>query len=165
MGDKSLKGLKKVICNLDQIISAVSLAGIVIFVCVNVFCRYVLGYIFNWMEELCTILFVWCTFLGISSAYKTNDHVGINVLVMLFPKKVQRIIMIIVNLFCMVVSLKVLTLSFKFCQTSWTKTTPIIGIPYTFVNISITFGFGLMVIYSIVKIINLIRCKPEDVEV
>ncbi len=165
MGDKTSKGLKKVLGNIDQIISAVALMGIVVFVTINVFCRYVLGYIFNWMEELSTVLFVWCTFLGISSAYKTNDHVGINVLVMLFPKKVQRIIMIIVNLFCLVVSAKILTLSFTFCQSSWTKTTPIIGLPYTFVNVSITCGFALMSIYSIIKIIRLIKCKPEDVEV
>ncbi len=165
MEDKSSKGFKKVLSNLDQTISAIALAGIVIFVTINVFCRYILGYIFNWMEELSTILFVWCTFLGIASAYKSNDHVGINVLVSLFPKNIQRIIMIIVNLFCLVVSVKILTLSFTFCQSSWAKTTPIIGLPYSFVNISITIGFALMIVYSILKIIKLIKCKPEDVEI
>ena len=61
---------KSILGNLDYIAAAVALAGIVLFVIINVFCRYILGFIFNWMEELATIMFVWCTYVGIAAAYR-----------------------------------------------------------------------------------------------
>ena len=104
---------KSVLGNLDYIIAAVALFGIVFFVIINVFCRYILGFIFNWMEELATIMFVWCTYMGI------------NIIVNLLPAKLQFVIEFLIDLFVLALDIIIFILSVRLCISSWGKITPI----------------------------------------
>lgn len=148
---------KSILGNLDYIAAAVALAGIVLFVIINVFCRYILGFIFNWMEELATIMFVWCTYVGIAAAYRTHDHVGINIIVNLLPTKIQFVIEFLIDLFILTLEIIIFVLSIKLCISSWVKITPIIGLSYTFVNASITVGFLLLIVYTVMRLFEKIK--------
>ena len=148
---------KSILGNLDYIAAAVALAGIVLFVIINVFCRYILGFIFNWMEELATIMFVWCTYVGIAAAYRTHDHVGINIIVNLLPTKIQFVIEFLIDLFILTLEIIIFVLSIKLCISSWVKITPIIGLSYTFVNASITVGFLLLIVYTMMRLFEKIK--------
>ena len=148
---------KSVLGNLDYIIAAVALFGIVLFVIINVFCRYILGFIFNWMEELATIMFVWCTYMGIAAAYRTHDHVGINIIVNLLPEKLQFVIEFLIDLFVLALDIIIFILSVRLCISSWGKITPIIGLSYTFVNASISIGFLLLIVYTALRLFEKIK--------
>ena len=148
---------KSILGNLDYIAAAVALAGIVLFVIINVFCRYILGFIFNWMEELATIMFVWCTYVGIAAAYRTHDHVGINIIVNLLPTKIHFVIEFLIDLFILTLEIIIFVLSIKLCISSWVKITPIIGLSYTFVNASITVGFLLLIVYTVMRLFEKIK--------
>ena len=148
---------KSILGNLDYIAAAVALAGIVLFVIINVFCRYILGFIFNWMEELATIMFVWCTYVGIAAAYRTHDHVGINIIVNLLPTKIHFVIEFLIDLFILTLEIIIFVLSIKLCISSWVKITPIIGLSYTFVNASITVGFLLLIVYTMMRLFEKIK--------
>ena len=148
---------KSVLGNLDYIIAAVALFGIVFFVIINVFCRYILGFIFNWMEELATIMFVWCTYMGIAAAYRTHDHVGINIIVNLLPEKLQFVIEFLIDLFVLALDIIIFILSVRLCISSWGKITPIIGLSYTFVNASISIGFLLLIVYTALRLFEKIK--------
>lgn len=148
---------KNILVNLDYIISAIALVGVVGFVAINVFCRYILGFIFNWMEEMATIMFVWCTYTGIAAAYRTKDHVGINIIVNLLPKTLQFIIELCVDIFIAILTVIIFVLSIKLCVSSWAKITPIIGLSYTFVNVSISIGFIHLLICTLIDIIGKIK--------
>ena len=148
---------KSILGNLDYIAAAVALAGIVLFVIINVFCRYILGFIFNWMEELATIMFVWCTYVGIAAAYRTHDHVGINIIVNLLPTTIQFVIEFLIDLFILTLEIIIFVLSIKLCISSWVKITPIIELSYTFVNASITVGFLLLIVYTMMRLFEKIK--------
>nr|WP_273702483.1 TRAP transporter small permease [Tepidanaerobacter syntrophicus] len=126
-------------------------------VSLNVFCRYLLGIVFNWAEELSTIAFVWCVYCGSAAAYKKNDHIGINVLVNLLPEKGRKIAATFVDIFDLIVSSSITYLSIVMMQSSISKLTPVMRIPYAFVNFSVTLGFGLMSIYAIGHIVKRLK--------
>lgn len=79
-----------VLKNLDLVVASIALAGLIVLTFVGVFARYVFNAPFAWQEEVQLMLIVWVTFLGGRYAFVTGSHCAIDVLVDLFPKKVQR---------------------------------------------------------------------------
>lgn len=151
----------KILKNLDEIIAGVALALIVICVTVNVICRYIFGFIFNSAEELAVIAFIWCTYLGTAVAYRRDSHVGINVIVNLFPERIRKVLDLFVHILVFVLNCVIFYLSIFLAKSSITKSTPILGMSYTFVNLSLTLGFFLMMIYGVLKIIRTIQELKE----
>ena len=76
--------------NLDLVVASLSLVALVALTFVGVFARYVFNAPFAWQEEVQLMLIVWVTFLGGRYAFVTGSHCAIDVLVEMFPKKVQR---------------------------------------------------------------------------
>lgn len=145
---------KKIIRNLDEVISGAFLVLVIGLIVVNVILRYFFNFILNWAEELATLSFVWCVFVGAASAYKTNQHVAIDVLVNLLPKPIRKIMEILIDLFVFVLCLGVTYLSVIIVMNSANKPTPILKLPYSYVNFSMTVGFGLMAVYAGVHLVN-----------
>lgn len=149
--------MEKIFKNLDEIIASIALALIVLCVTINVICRYIFGFIFNSAEELAVIAFVWCTYLGTAVAYRRDSHVGINVVVNLFPDSVRNILDLVVHILVFILNCVIFYLSIFLAKSSITKSTPILGMSYTFVNLALTVGFFLMVIYGGIKIVHSIQ--------
>ena len=80
----------QVLKNLDLVVASLSLAALIILTFVGVFARYVFNAPFAWQEEVQLMLIVWVTFLGGRYAFVTGSHCAIDVVVEMFPKKVQR---------------------------------------------------------------------------
>ena len=76
--------------NLDLVVASLALVALVALTFVGVFARYVFNAPFAWQEEVQLMLIVWVTFLGGRYAFVTGSHCAIDVLVEMFPKKVQR---------------------------------------------------------------------------
>ncbi len=147
----------KILKNLDEVVAGIALALIVLCVTVNVVCRYVFGFIFNSAEELAMIAFVWCTYLGTAAAYRHDSHVGINVIVNLFPEGVRKVLDLFVHILVFVLNCVIFYLSIFLAKSSITKSTPILGMSYTFVNLALTLGFLLMMIYGVLKIAKTVQ--------
>ena len=86
---------KKFIINIDQYISAVLFIAIMVLLFIQVISRYVLGYSFTWAEELSIILFVWMTYMGVSSAVTYRKNLRIDALLDVVPFKVKKAMLII----------------------------------------------------------------------
>ena len=80
----------EVLKNLDLVVASLALVALVALTFVGVFARYVFNAPFAWQEEVQLMLIVWVTFLGGRYAFVTGSHCAIDVVVDLFPKKVQR---------------------------------------------------------------------------
>ena len=76
--------------NLDLVVASLALVALVALTFVGVFARYVFNAPFAWQEGVQLMLIVWVTFLGGRYAFVTGSHCAIDVLVEMFPKKVQR---------------------------------------------------------------------------
>lgn len=69
----------------------ITLMGImVVFICGQVFTRYVLQVAMSWTEEISRYLFIWTVYVGISCGIKKNKHICIDVVCNLLPEKRVR---------------------------------------------------------------------------
>lgn len=78
-----------------EIITMVFLSIMVIVVFLQVIYRFVLHNPLQWSEELGRFLFVWISFLGAAIALQRGEHLGIDVFLRLFPKKIGKALVII----------------------------------------------------------------------
>ncbi len=153
--------MKKLFNNLPEIISGIALVIVLFSVITNVLLRYFFSISIAWAGELSTISFAWLIFVGASACYKRKAHIGIDVLVNMLSEKNKRKIEFIVGIFLVLINTYVFYLSIILAVGAWTKPTPILEIPYTFVNLSLVIGFGLMTIYSIQDLINILSSKNK----
>ena len=47
-----------------------------------------------WAIDVAMLLFIWCAFLGANAALRARQHIIIDIVVRLFPQKVQRLLLI-----------------------------------------------------------------------
>ncbi|PSL15382.1 TRAP transporter small permease [Shimia abyssi] len=66
--------------NLERLLVALLLAGIVLLITANVIMRYVLNASLSWGEELTLWVFVWFVWLSVSYAFQQGAHVQITFL-------------------------------------------------------------------------------------
>lgn len=89
--------------NLDILVAAVVLAVLVVLTFLGVIWRYVLSAPFTWLEEVQMACMVWIVFAAGGSAFRTGNHVAIEMVVDLMPKKLQRIVEILISIVVVVV--------------------------------------------------------------
>lgn len=118
-------------------------------VAVNSLSRYFFNSPLMVVEEVATAMFVWLIFMGASICYKQKMHIGIECFVGLLPMKIQKIIAIIVDLVLIIANGLLVGLSLKLTLSAWSKLTPVLRIPYSFIDVSAFLGFLFMLIFSI----------------
>ncbi len=84
------------------------------------FQEVVLRYVFNtaWSGsyEVTIMALIWCTFFGASLGVRENIHIGVDLLVKKFSPQVQKILIIISILFCLLFGILVLVKGFQFAD-------------------------------------------------
>ena len=90
-----MSAFKRVLANIDEIICGTALVTMISLVIINVFSRYLFNFSISWAEEVATICFVWCVFMGASATYKNKLDMGIDFFVAKVPKTYRPIMTII----------------------------------------------------------------------
>jgi C4-dicarboxylate transporter DctQ subunit len=84
------------------------------------FQEVILRYVFNtgWSGsyEITTMALIWCTFIGASLGIKENIHIGVDVLVVKFGPKTQRIIITVSIALCFLFGIIVAVKGFEFAK-------------------------------------------------
>jgi C4-dicarboxylate transporter, DctQ subunit len=84
------------------------------------FQEVVLRYVFNtgWSGsyEITVMALIWCTFIGASLGVKENIHIGVDVLVVKFGPKTQRILIIVSIALCLLFGIIVAVKGFEFSK-------------------------------------------------
>lgn len=157
--------IKKILTCLEEIIGGISLSVMAVLVVVNVFMRMFFRQSIPWSEEVTSICYAYVIYVGAASLYKRYGHSSIDIIVKLFPEKMQAV--------CAVVSTLILTatcgitfvLSCIYCADSMTRRTPLLKLPYAVQAFAITLGFGFMLIHSAMFLKNAITRKDYYHEV
>ena len=132
---------------IDSFFGMAAMAFIILLACANVFMRYVVGKPWGWVEEVTVFTFVWLTMLGASAVVHVEGHCSIDVLVRRFPAKWQRAISVIGDLIVLVTLVLLIWFGILLTIKGQTKLTPILGIPYSYVDASIPVSCSLMFLY------------------
>ncbi len=151
--------MKKILTNIEEIITGTALCVMTVLTVMNVFCRLFLSRSFTWADEITYIGYAYVIFVGASSLYKRFGHSAIDLVVKMFPEKFQAV--------CAVFSTTVLTLtnalcfalSCGYCVSSWTRKTQLLKIPYSVESFALVLGFGLMLVHSVMFLKNVILKK------
>ncbi len=132
---------------LDTFLGMVAMAFIILLACANVFMRYALGRPWGWVEEVTVFTFVWLTMLGASAVIHAEGHCTIDVLVQRMPPKAQRITNIVADLIVLVTLCLLIWFGIILSIKGQTKLTPILGIPYTYIDAAIPVCCSFMLLY------------------
>ena len=73
-----------------RVVIVVTMAAMVMVVSAQVFLRYGFNTSLDWGEDIARLLFVWSIFLAIPLGVKEGAHIGIELVVKLFPEIAQR---------------------------------------------------------------------------
>lgn len=140
---------KQLLSNLDLIISGFFLCITVLVVIVNVALRYLFhGGIF-WAEEVATTSFIWSVFVGAAAAYRYKMHIGIDLISRFGPPRMRAFIAVIIDSMMLVINGYIVYLSILFSQANKLKRTPVLDVPAIYVNLALTVGFSLIVLYAL----------------
>ncbi len=143
------KNCHKILGNLDLVVSGLFLSVTVLVVIVNVVLRYIFRDGLFWAEEVSTTAFIWSVFIGSAAAYRHKMHIGIDFISKLGPPSWQNFIAVLIDAAMLVINSYIVYLTFLFIQANKLKRTPVLDIPALYVNLALTVGFSLMVVYAL----------------
>lgn len=150
---------KKFVVNLDQYVSAILFIVIMFLLFLQVVTRYVLNHSFTWTEELSILLFVWMTYLGVSSAITYRKNLRIDALLDVVPFKVKKAMLIISDIIFIIFNIYLIFPFLELIKTIGNSKTPIMGIPK-----AITYWLipVILVITSVKLVFDIIKLIGED---
>ena len=149
--------LKKILKNLDAIITSITLLSCVVLVNANVIMRYFFNSPIRWSEEVVTSLFVWTVFIGSAYAYRNHSHLGVDVLVKMFPENSRKVIDFIIAVLEMLVLIMLTVISAQyvyhllFSRSGAFKPvlTDMLRVPKAYTAVAVPLGFGVSAVHSI----------------
>lgn len=131
----------------DNFFGMAAMAFIILLACANVFMRYVVGRPWGWVEEVTVFTFVWLTMLGASAVVHVEGHCSIDVLVRKCAPKTQRVVSILADSVVLITLVLLIYYGIQLTIKGQTKLTPILGIPYSYVDASIPVSCSFMLMY------------------
>lgn len=99
-----------------EIILMVLLAVAILIVAAQVFWRYVLSDPLNWSEQTARCLFIWMMMLSVPVLFYRKGAVAFDLLVEMFPRKVQDLINLLVKLIILGFAVFYLIYSLELCR-------------------------------------------------
>ena len=148
---------KKFLLDIDQYFSALIFVIIMILLFVQVISRYVFKHSFTWTEELGQLLFVWMTYLGVSSAVTYRKHLRIDALLNAVPFKAKKAMLIISDIIFIIFNIYLIFPFVQLIGTIGSSKTPILGIPkaisYWLIPVILVFSCFKLVL-DIIKLVH-----------
>lgn len=153
------------ISHLAGLIAAWMFFAVGLFVCFEVFMRYVLIAPTIWVDEISRIFQVWAAFLAISYVLKNKAHIIIDV-TFRDPNSLGRRV---VDTFALCVVIFFCVITVKYGLDVWWKSTAAghttdsyLAVPKVFIQSAIWVGFGLMALQSLAEIIKIWTWDADD---
>ena len=141
--EKKQNKIASVLMNLDIAVASAILAILIVLTFLGVIWRYIFDAPFTWLEEVQTSCLVWIVFAAAGAAFRTGNHVAIEMIVDLMPAKVQKIMEWFIS---------IVVVAVVFIKSG--RSTSMLKIPYTAVYGIAIFSYIDMIFsyfYSIIK--------------
>lgn len=149
--------LKWVAIRIPELIGSVALFFTITISVVNAICRYCLGFTIGGADEYIAIMFAWLVFSAGAAAYRRGMHYGIDLAVNMLPGKVRQAVAVVVRLITVVLLVALTYLSYVLFANVGPKILTATRISYRWLDASMIYGFGMMVIYSVMFLIRDIK--------
>lgn len=137
-----------VVANQAVIVSLMMLMAGLVFA--NVITRYVFGFSLNWSEEIARYAMVWVTYLGAGLAMREGQHVAIEYLQSVLPRRWQPYVRAGVWLVIMAFLIVFTIAGFQFSSFAWRQRSPVMGWRMGAVYLTIPIGTMLFALHMII---------------
>lgn len=150
--------------NLDILVAAAVLAVLVVLTFLGVIWRYCLSQPFTWLEEVQLACMVWIVFAAGGAAFRTGNHVAIEMVVDLMPKKAQKVMEILIGIVVCVVLAYLFWQSIGFIQifVKSGRATSMLKIPYWLIYGIAPVSFVLMIISYIWSAVTGVKSEAKE---
>lgn len=140
MEKKENKGLS-ILANLDFLVAGITLSLLIVLTFLGVIWRYIFKAPFTWLEEVQMACMVWIVFGGAGAAFRTGNHVAIEMVVDLLPAKLQKVMSVIISIIVVLVVGYLFKQSIGFIQMFLKsgRSTSMLKIPY-----SVIYGIAMI---------------------
>lgn len=158
--NRFLRGL----CNLDLLAACVALVLLISVTFFGVIMRYCFGDPFVWQEEVQLALSVWVVFLGGRYAFVCGNHAAIDVIVEMFPEKVQKVVSVLIAVAAVVVLSYVGYQGIRYIMqmVRYHRVTNILKIPYSLIYIPLPVGCVTMAVQVCINTWRELTGKGEE---
>lgn len=145
-----------VLMNLDIVVASAILAILIALTFLGVIWRYIFNAPFTWLEEVQTSCMVWIVFAAAGAAFRSGNHVAIEMIVDMMPAKMQKIMEWLISVVVVIVIGYLFWQSIGFIQVFLKsgRSTSMLKIPYSVVyGIAIVSYIDMIIsyFYSIIK--------------
>lgn len=159
-GENQMKRWFRYFLHLDDFLSAIFVIALVVIVNFAVFMRFVVGKPLTWSEEMGIALFIFITFVGMSSVTKTDSHLRIDILIGRFPRAVETVLELIRKLIVIfVLAVVFIYYGIGLMEISVNKMLPVTKIPYYYLDLALPVGAALSLIHLARSIVNHFKNK------
>jgi len=145
------------IAHIEEVVTAVLLGVMIGSVGLSVFCRYLLQMPLSWTEEVVLLCMVWVVFLGASIATKHKEHIIIDIVVSLAPRRLAKG-MEVVSLSVIIAVLALLVWQgIRLVEVTQDVETTALGIPTMYIYAAVPVSALLMFIHSCRHLVSMLR--------
>ncbi|WP_118134947.1 TRAP transporter small permease [Oceanicella sp. SM1341] len=144
----------KYIGQLAVLVASLLLVVLVGITVASVGMRYIAGAPLQWTEEISGLLMVWIVMIGAIACEREKQHLTIDFIVALLPRRAGALVGIVVGLASLGLLAAMGWLSWELAQTAQFKSTQILRISWFWLDIALTVGaagIALFVIASLVR--------------
>ncbi|HSP24244.1 MAG TPA: TRAP transporter small permease [Saliniramus sp.] len=120
----------------------------------NVLLRYVFKSPFAWMEEGVVAVFVWLVFIGVSAAFRSHQHLRIDVLVRFLPRAASLVVGAIAVTITFVILGFLVKLGYDYANFVSRNRTPVLGISAAWVYVGLPLGMALSLVHLVRQVID-----------
>ena len=127
---------------MSKVLVILAMAVMAALVVTQVFFRYALSNSIDWAEEIARLAFVWAMFLAIPHGLRSGIHVGIDILVMRLPERLQEKMFRISAVLGAVLMGFVLYFSWQVTVDTWPELMPTVDITASVYYIAVLVAAG-----------------------
>jgi TRAP-type C4-dicarboxylate transport system permease small subunit len=133
------------------VMSLMAVLAVVLFLAVIT--RYMFNFPLAWSEEVSRYAFVWLSFLGAELCFRANMHIGVDLLVRLFPLRVQQIVWRGGQALAAILLIGLLIAGINMTALTYDQLSPALGIPMSFVYLAVPVGAALMCLELVIQVV------------
>lgn len=120
----------------------------------QVIMRYVFSSVPSWSEELIRFIFIWCSFIAAAIGIRERIHIGISIFVDRLPGKLVPISEILVHIAIMIFAFSLVYYGWKTTLMTQRQPSPALGLPMSWVYLSVPCMGLLAIFYCSLEIIG-----------
>ena len=157
---KTIAAIYHGFCKVEETIVAVFVAAITFLVFVSALARGI-GHPLNWATDTSLLLLSWVIFLGADSALRRSDFIRVDMLMMRFSLKVQKLLYYLFYVIAILFLLVLVRYGVPLALENTKRNFQGMEISYSWATISVPIGAFLMIITIVLKLIR--RRKEKEI--